>query len=51
MNTYEKLIEENKTLEKLLVHEKEENKKLTTKLETVWLITKSMLKTLESNVI
>ena len=50
MNTYEKLIEENKTLEKLLTHEKKENKDLKTKLETLYLITKSMIRTLESNI-
>lgn len=50
MTKIEKLIEENKTLKKLLKHEKEENKKLTTKLETVYLIAKNMIRSLESEV-
>ncbi len=50
MTKIEKLIETNKTLEKLLKHEKEENKELKTKLETIYFITKSMIRTLESNV-
>ncbi|KKK72387.1 hypothetical protein LCGC14_2904370 [marine sediment metagenome] len=46
----EKLIETNKTLEKLLKQEKEENKELKTKLETLYLIAKSMIRILNSNV-